>query len=155
MKRRRVVVTGMGVITPIGNDVDSFWKSLLEGRSGTGTITRFDVSKFPTRIAAGIKGFDPCAVIDRKEVRRMDLYTQYAMYAAQEAMIDSGFGDGVLDDERFGVIIGSGIGGISTFEDQMTTYLTKGVDRVSPFFITMMIPDIASGRVSIRYGLWT
>ena len=150
---RRVVVTGMGALTPIGNDVSTFWQSLMSGKSGAGPITRFDPSDFTTQIAAEIKDFDPTVSIDRKEARRTDLYTQYAVVAADEAMRDAGFDIDNRNDEDFGVVIGSGIGGIGTFESQHKIFLEKGPGRVSPFFITMMIPDIVAGFLAIRYGL--
>jgi 3-oxoacyl-[acyl-carrier-protein] synthase II len=142
----------MGVVTPIGLTVDAFWDGLRRGVSGVGRITRFDVTEFPARIAAELKGFDPEAYLDRKDARRMDEYVQYAMAATQMAVADSGLDLSNEDPERIGVIIGSGVGGIWTFERQHTNLVTKGPGRVSPFFIPMMIADMASGQVSIHYG---
>ncbi|MCU0606408.1 MAG: beta-ketoacyl-ACP synthase II [Candidatus Edwardsbacteria bacterium] len=150
--KRRVVVTGMGVITPVGNTVADFWNSLLAGASGVSPITKFDVSKYPTRFAGDVKNFDPAAYMDRKELRRMDRYTQFAMAAAKMAVDDSGLKiEGGLA-ERTGVIIASGIGGTETWEEQHAKLLSSGPDRVSPFFVPMMISDIAAGQVSIAYG---
>ncbi len=150
--KRRVVITGMGVITPVGNTVADFWGSLLAGKSGVSLITKFDVSKYPTRIAGDVKNFDPAAYMDRKELRRMDRYTQFAMAAARMAVEDSGLKiEGELG-ERTGVIIASGIGGTETWEEQHTKLIQSGPDRVSPFFVPMMISDIAAGQVSIAYG---
>ncbi|MFP4458090.1 MAG: beta-ketoacyl-ACP synthase II [Candidatus Zixiibacteriota bacterium] len=152
--KRRVVVTGMGVITPVGNNVKQFWNSLKEGRSGAGRIQSFDPDDFSTQIACEIKDFDPLGYFDRKEAKRTDRYTQFAFAAAKEAMKQSLFeSDKYLDDEQFGVIIGSGVGGISTFEKQHSIFMKKGPKRVSPFFITMMISDIAAGQIAIKYGL--
>ncbi|MRR10590.1 beta-ketoacyl-[acyl-carrier-protein] synthase II, partial [bacterium] len=150
--KRRVVITGMGVISPVGNTVADFWNSLLAGTSGVGPITKFDVSKYPTRFAGDVKNFDPAAYMDRKELRRMDRYTQFAMAAAKMAVDDSGLKiEGGLA-ERTGVIIASGIGGTETWEEQHAKLLSSGPDRVSPFFVPMMISDIAAGQVSIAYG---
>ncbi|MBI4726813.1 beta-ketoacyl-ACP synthase II [candidate division TA06 bacterium] len=150
--KRRVVITGLGVISPVGNNQDEFWKSLTEGRGGIGTITRFDVSKYSARIAGEVKNFDPVQFIDRKELRRMDRYTHYAMAAAKMAIEDSGLKiEGELA-ERTGVIIASGIGGTETWEAQHQKLLEAGPDKVSPFFVPMMIIDIAAGYVSIAFG---
>jgi 3-oxoacyl-[acyl-carrier-protein] synthase II len=151
--RRRVVVTGLGTVSPVGNDVATTWRSLLDGRSGGGPITRFDASTFAVRFACEVKGFDVSQYMDRKEAKRSDLYTQYAMAAAVQAMTDAGFGEGTgYDPENTGVIIGSGIGGLRTFEDQHATYLAQGAKRISPFFIPMFISDIAAGVVSMRFN---
>jgi 3-oxoacyl-[acyl-carrier-protein] synthase II len=150
--KRRVVITGLGVVTPVGSTVAEFWNSLTAGTSGIGAITRFDVSKYPTRIAGEVKGFDPAQYIDRKELRRMDRYTQYAMAAYKQALADSGLKVEGAAAERVGVIIGSGIGGTETWEAQHEKLLTAGPDRVSPFFVPMMISDIAAGQVSIDCG---
>lgn len=150
--KRRVVITGMGVISPVGNSLDEFWKSLTEGRNGIWQITRFDVSKYSARIAGEVKNFDPAQFIDRKELRRMDRYTHYAMAAAKMAVEDSGLKiEGELA-ERTGVIIGSGIGGTETWEEQHTKLIQSGPDRISPFFVPMMISDMAAGQVSIAFG---
>jgi 3-oxoacyl-[acyl-carrier-protein] synthase II len=153
----RVVITGVGLLTPVGNDVESSWASLLSGKSGGGTITQFEVTdEFATRIACEVKGFDPLQYLDKKEARRNDRFVQFALAVAEEAMEAAGL-DAVearagLAPERFGVIFGSGIGGMYTFEDQTRVLITKGPKRVSPFFVPMFIPDMASGMVSIRYG---
>ena len=151
--RRRVVVTGLGAITPVGNDVATTWKSLLEGKSGTAPITKFDASTFPTRFAAEVKGFDPLLYMERKEARRADQYTQYAVGAAWQAMRDAGLVDKpVADTDRLGVIVGSGIGGLKSFEEQHDVYRERGVGKISPFFIPMFIADIASGVVSMQFN---
>jgi 3-oxoacyl-[acyl-carrier-protein] synthase II len=150
--RRRVVVTGMGALSPVGNDVATTWSSLLEGRSGAGPITKFDASKFPVRFAAELKGFDPLEYMDRKEAKRADHYAQYAIAAAVQAMADAGFGDGSgYDAESTGVIIGSGTGGLKSFEEQHDVFRERGPGKISPFFIPMFIVDIAAGLVSMRY----
>ncbi len=150
--KRRVVLTGAGCVTPVGNDVPTTWQALLDGKSGGGPITRFDASAFKVRFAHEVKGFEPSLYMDKKEIKRSDLYTQYAMAASVQAMRDAGFGDGTgYDRLRTGVIIGSGIGGIATFEDQCRTYFTTGPNRISPFFVPMFIGDIAAGVVSMRF----
>ena len=153
--RRRVAITGMGMVTPVGLDVPSSWRALLAGTSGGGLITRFDATDFATRIACEVKGFDPAAHISRKEVRRYDTYLHFAIAAAAEAMDDAGLSGPPpgCDPGAFGVIIGSGVGGIATLEENCLTLFRKGPGRVSPFFVPMFIPDMASGLVSIRYGL--
>lgn len=148
---RRVVVTGMGAVTPLGLGIDALWDGLVHGRSGVGPITRFDASAFTTRIAAEVKEFDPTDYMDRKDARRMDRFAQFAVAGARMALQDAGISDNV-DWERVGVLIGSGIGGIQTFEEQCRNLFEKGPDRVSPFFVPMMIPDMASGQVSILTG---
>jgi 3-oxoacyl-[acyl-carrier-protein] synthase II len=150
---RRVVITGMGLITALGNDLETSWAGLLAGRTGGGPITRFDASAFDVRIAAEVRGFDASAFMDRKEARRMDLYSQYAVAASGMAIRDAGLDLEREDRERIGVVIGSGIGGIETHEEQNRRYLEGGPDRISPFYVPMMIVDIAAGLVSIRYGL--
>ena len=150
--RRRVVVTGLGCVTPVGNDVASTWAALLAGKSGGGPITRFDASAFKTRFACEVKGFDVSQYMDRKEAKRSDPFAQYAVAAATQAMQDAGFGDGAgYEQNRTGVVIGSGIGGLKTFEEQHETYLKSGPNRISPFFIPMYIGDIAAGVVSMRF----
>ncbi len=149
---RRVVVTGMGLISPVGNDTASTWDSLLAGQSGAAPIEGWDASEFDVRFGCEVKGFDPTEFMDRKEIKRSDPYAQYAMAASDQALADAGLQNGGLPGDRCGVIIGSGIGGISTFEEQCKLYLQKGPKRVSPFFVPMFIPDIASGMVSIRTG---
>jgi len=151
--RRRVVVTGFGCLTPVGNDVATTWRSLLAGKSGAGPITKFDASTFPVRFAAEVKGFDPVLFMDRKEAKRADAYTQYAVAAAVQAMQDAGFAEGNgYDPERTGVIIGSGIGGLRSFEEQHDVYKARGPSKISPFFIPMFIADIAAGIVSMRFN---
>jgi len=148
----KAVVTGLGVVTPLGCSVDELWSGLLEGRSGVGPVTRFDVSQYSTRIASEVSGFDPAAHIDKKELRRMDLAEQYAIVASVQAVQDAGLVLEQLDRDRCGVIIGSGIGGISTFEEQHGKLMKSGPGRVSPFFIPMMIIDMCAGLVSMKYG---
>jgi 3-oxoacyl-[acyl-carrier-protein] synthase II len=150
---RRVVITGLGLVTPVGLTVEETWTNLLAGKSGAAPITKFDPSRLQVRFACEVKGFDPLSCLERKEAKRMDLFTQFAMAAAQEAVTQAGLEGTFPDPERSGVVIGSGIGGMMTFEEQCLIYLQKGPDRVSPFFVPMFIPDIASGHVSIRYGL--
>jgi 3-oxoacyl-[acyl-carrier-protein] synthase II len=150
--KRRVVITGAGCVTSVGNDLATTWAALLAGRSGGGPITRFDASAFKVRFACEVKGFDPSRYMDKKEVKRSDLYTQYAMAASVQAMDDAGLGDGKgYVNERLGVVIGSGIGGIATFEEQCRVYFTTGPNRISPFFVPMFIGDIAAGVVSMRF----
>jgi len=150
---RRVFVTGMGAVTPLGNSVDETWQGLLEGRAGGGPITRFDPTDFTTRIAAEVKDFDPGQYIDKKEKRRMDLAEQFAVVASEMALIDCGLDLETVDKDRVGVVIGSGIGGIETFENQHSRFMKGGQGKVSPFFIPMMIVDMCAGLVSIRHGL--
>jgi 3-oxoacyl-[acyl-carrier-protein] synthase II len=141
------------LVTPIGPDVASTWEGLLAGRSGAGPITKFDPSRLGVRFACEVKGFDPLQYIDRKEARRYDLFAQFALGAAHQAITQAGLEGKFPDPDRSGVVIGSGIGGMQTYEENCMAYVTKGPDRVSPFFVPMFIPDIASGLVSIRYGL--
>ena len=148
----RTVVTGMGVVTPIGNSVEEYWSALLAGKSGVATVTRFKVDDYPTKIAGEIKNFEASQYIDKKELRRMDLAEQYALVASEMAVKDSGLDRNGIDLDRCGVVIGSGIGGISTFEQQHSTLVNSGPGRVSPFFIPMMIIDMCAGLVSIRFG---
>jgi 3-oxoacyl-[acyl-carrier-protein] synthase II len=150
---RRVVVTGLGMVTPVGSDVESSWQALLAGTPGAGPITKFDASKQSVRFACEVKGFDALQYMDKKEVRRYDLFAQLALAASHQAVVQAGLDKGLKDPERAGVVIGSGIGGMQTYEENCTAYVLKGPDRVSPFFVPMFIPDIASGLVSIRYGL--
>jgi 3-oxoacyl-[acyl-carrier-protein] synthase II len=151
--RRRVVVTGFGCLTPVGNDVATTWRAILAGKSGAGPISKFDATTFPVRFAAEVKGFDPVEFMDRKEAKRADAYTQYAVAAAVQAMQDAGFAEGNgYDPERTGVIIGSGIGGLRSFEEQHDVYKARGPSKISPFFIPMFIADIAAGIVSMRFN---
>ena len=147
-----MVVTGLGLITPLGNNVGDSWDGLVAGKSGAAPIQRFDPSELDVRFACEVKNFDPRDYMDRKEVKRADLFAQYGIAAAEQAVRDAGVQNGLPAPERTGVVIGSGIGGISTFEEQCKLYLTKGPRRVSPFFVPMFIPDIASGLISIRLG---
>jgi 3-oxoacyl-[acyl-carrier-protein] synthase II len=150
---RRVVVTGLGLVTPVGTDVESTWNALLAGRPGAAPITKFDPQQLSVRFACEVKGFDPLQYIDRKEARRYDLFAQFALAAAHQAVAQAGLEGRFPVPDRTGVVIGSGIGGMQTYEDNCRLYVTKGPDRVSPFFVPMFIPDIAAGLVSIRYGL--
>ena len=153
MSRRRVVVTGFGAITPVGNDVATTWRSLLDGVSGAGPITKFDPENFPVKFAAEVKGFDPLQFMDRKEAKRADIYTQYAVAAALQAMQDAELANGAAyDPDRLGVILGSGIGGLKSFEEQHDVYRERGPSKISPFFIPMFIADIAAGIVSMRFN---
>ncbi|MBM3294126.1 MAG: beta-ketoacyl-ACP synthase II [Candidatus Aminicenantes bacterium] len=149
--QRRVVVTGVGLVTPLGVGVEANWDALRSGRSGVGPITKFDPSGHATRIAAEIKGFDPLLFIDRREARRMDPFIQYALAASEIAVQDAALPPAALEGDRCGVCVGSGIGGIGTIEDQHRLLLEKGPDRVSPFFLVAAIINEASGRISIRY----
>lgn len=151
---RRVVVTGIGVVTPIGNNIDDFWISLTEGKSGAAPITRFDTSKFKTKFGCELKNFNPLDFIEKAEARKYDLYTQYALVAVEEAVKNGNIDFEKMNRNRIGVIWGSGNGGIETFQQQMTEYISgDGTPRFSPFFIPKMIVDIASGVISIKYGL--
>ncbi|MFN5332729.1 MAG: beta-ketoacyl-[acyl-carrier-protein] synthase family protein, partial [Bacteroidota bacterium] len=153
MNLKRVVVTGLGALTPIGNSKDEFWKGLSSGVSGAGPITRFDASLFKTQFACEIKNFDIDNFIDRKEARKMDAFTQYAMVAVDEAIIDSGINPETIDLSRAGVIWGSGIGGLRTFQEEVMEFSKgDGTPRFNPFFIPKMIADIAAGFISIKYG---
>lgn len=153
MSLRRVVITGIGAITPIGNNVEELWDGLCNGKNGAGLITKFDTEQFATKFACEVKNFDVEKYIDKKEAKRMDLYTQFAVATSVMAMDDANFDLENIDKERFGVIYGSGIGGMETFETQTTNYITGGPKKISPFFIPMMISDIAAGQISIRFGL--
>jgi len=151
--KRRVVVTGMGALTPVGNDVAATWRALLAGTSGAAAITKFDATKFPVRFACELKGFDPLAYMDRKDAKRADPYAQYAIAGAVQAMGDAGLTvlNGI-DPDRVGVILGSGIGGLKSFEEQHDVYRERGESKISPFFIPMFIADIAAGVVSMRFN---
>jgi 3-oxoacyl-[acyl-carrier-protein] synthase II len=153
MKIRRVVVTGLGALTPIGNNIEEFWNGLINGVSGAAPITHFDATKFKTRFACELKNFDITDFLDRKEVRKMDKFTQYAMVAADEAIVDSKLDLEKVDKDRVGVIWGAGIGGLETFQNEVLDYAKgDGTPRFNPFFIPKMIADIAPGQISIRYG---
>lgn len=149
---RRVVVTGLGLVTPVGVTVEETWTNLLAGTSGAAPISRFDPSRFSVRFACEVKGFDPLQYIDKKEARRYDLFAQFALAAAHQAMTQAGLEGKAKDPTRVGVVIGSGIGGMQTYEDNCRAFVEHGPDRVSPFFVPMFIPNMAGGLVSIRYG---
>ncbi len=153
MKERRVVITGIGVITPVGKGKDEFWGNLIDGKSGIGEITRFDTTDFPAKIAGEVKDFDPGLYMDKKEAKRMDRFSQYAVAATKLAFEDAGLDKETINPFRSGAVIGSGIGGIDTFEEQHKTLLEKGVKRVSPFMIPMMIVNMASAQVAINFNL--
>ncbi len=150
---RRVVVTGMGVVSPIGNTLEEFWASMLEGRSGTASLTKFDCEKFSSKVTAEVKDFDPTQFIEAKEIRKIDLFVQYALAASDMAIHNSGVNLDQANLERIGVLVGSGIGGIQTLENQKEVLEKKGPRRISPFLIPMLIINMASGMVSMRYGL--
>ncbi|MEI9934158.1 MAG: beta-ketoacyl-ACP synthase II [Ferruginibacter sp.] len=154
MELKRVVVTGLGALTPLGNSVADFWQGLEDGVSGCDHIQQFDASKFKTRFACEIKNFDPVAYFDRKEARKIDRFTQLALVASDEAMKDAGLTKENINPDRVGVIVGSGIGGLITFQEEVTNYATgDGTPRFNPFFIPKMILDIAAGHISMRHGL--
>lgn len=150
--KKRVVVTGMGAITPLGNDVASFWNGIKEGKCGIDYITYFDTEKFKVKIAAEVKEFKPENYMDRKEAKRMDRYCQFALAAAKEAVEDAKLDLENMNKERLGVIVGSGIGGLSTIEKEVKTLVEKGPNRVSPMFIPMAISNMAAGNIAIKYG---
>jgi len=147
------VVTGLGLVTPVGNTVEATWSALVAGKSGAARIQRFDPSALDVQFGCEVKGFDPLAYMDRKEAKRCDLFVQYAVAAAAQAVQQAGLAGGFPAPDRTGVLIGSGIGGIGTFEEQCRTFIEKGPSRVSAFFVPMFIPDMASGMVAIRYGV--
>ncbi|WHY02095.1 beta-ketoacyl-ACP synthase II [Neobacillus sp. DY30] len=152
MDKRRVVVTGLGAVTPLGIDVETTWKGIIEGRSGIGPLTRVNADEYPAKVAAQINDFNPESFMDRKDARKMDRFTQYAVASAQMAVEDAKL---TITDEnahRIGVWIGSGIGGMETFEEQYEIFQKRGYRRVSPFFVPMLIPDMATGQVSITLG---
>lgn len=152
MELKRVVVTGLGAIIPLGNSAPETWESLVAGKSGAGPITLFDASKFKTQFACEVKGFDPLQHFDRKEVRKLDRYAQLAQVAADESVKDSGLDLDQLDKNRVGVIVSAGIGGLTTFESEVRDYNPENGPRFNPFFIPKMISDIAAGQISIKYG---
>ena len=150
---RRVAITGIGVVSPLGNDVVTTWDALVAGRSGAGPITKFDPAQLAVRFACEVKGFDPLRYMEKKEARRFDLFAQFSMGASVQALSDSCIEKtGTLDPKRVGVIIGTGTGGIATFEENMRAYVEKGPGRVSPFFVPMFMANVASALVSMRYG---
>ncbi len=150
--KKRVVITGTGAVTPIGIGTENFWNAVKEGRCGVDIISRYDFSNYSTQVGAEVRDFEPEQYIEKKEAKRMDRYTQFAVAATKMAVEDSGLDLNTVNKERMGVILGSGIGGIETFEDQHTTLINKGPERVSPFFIPMMIANMAAGQISILTG---
>ncbi|MAH82710.1 MAG: beta-ketoacyl-[acyl-carrier-protein] synthase II [Flavobacteriaceae bacterium] len=153
MKPRRVVVTGLGALTPIGNTLNDYWKGLINGKSGAAPITYFDASKFKTQFACELKNFNPIDFFDRKDIRKYDRFTQYALVSTDEAIIDSGLDLENINTDQVGVIWGSGIGGLETFQNEVIEFQKgDGTPRFNPFFIPKFIPDIASGMISIKYG---
>ena len=151
--KRRVVITGLGAITPIGNNVDSFWEGVKLGKNGIDEISLFNAENLKVKMAAEVKDFDPNNFIDKKEAKRMDRYTQFAIIAAQESIKDSNLDFNTLNRERVGVMFGSGIGGLCTIESQIRNLVAKGPNRVSPLTIPMAISNIASGTIAIKYGI--
>ena len=150
--KRRVVVTGMGAVTPVGNDVATTWQSLLDGVSGAELVQKFDTSGFTVRFACEVKGLDLLQYMDKKDARKMDPYIQFALSASVQAFRDAGLAEGNFDPDMAGVVIGSGIGGLKTFEEELTVFLQRGPNKVSPFFIPMLIVNMASGILSMRFG---
>jgi len=153
MSRRRVVVTGLGLVSPLGVGVEESWRALVGGKSGIGPITRFDASSFPVRIAGEVKGFEAEKYLDRKEVRRNDRFIHFALAAAGMALEDAGIDMGKQDPERFGVIVGSGMGGLGELEDTHRTYVERGVRKIGPFFIPSIIINLAPGQIALRWGM--
>jgi 3-oxoacyl-[acyl-carrier-protein] synthase II len=151
---KRAVITGLGAVTPIGNNVEDFWANLIKGKSGAAAITKFDTTHHKTKFACEVKDFDPLQYINRQEARKMDLFTQYALAATDECMNDSGIDLETCDRNKIGVIVATGIGGMQTFEEEILAFGENGkIPRFNPFFITKMIPNMATGQISIRYGL--
>lgn len=154
MELKRVVVTGMGALTPLGNSIDDYWNGLVNGVSGADMITLFDASKFRTRFACEVKNFDPVQFLDRKEARKIDRFTQFALVASDQAMADAGLNKDNINPDRIGVVFGSGIGGLITFQQEVTAFAQgDGTPRFNPFFIPKMILDIAAGQISMRHNL--
>jgi len=152
-QKRRVVVTGLGAVTPLGLGIEEYWRNLIAGKSGAGPITSFDVSRYDTRFACSIKGFKATDFLDRKSVQRMDPFAQFAVISSDQAIKDSNLPLKEMDPDRIGVVYGSGIGGMSTYDVQFKNYIQGGPRHISPFFIPMLIPDIACGYISIKHGL--
>ncbi|NAP00994.1 beta-ketoacyl-ACP synthase II, partial [Halomonas sp. MG34] len=152
MEQKRVVITGLGAISPLGNTVDTMWENIVAGKSGIGLATKVNIDNFQAKVAAEVKDFDPTAYMDKKDARKMDPFTQYAVAASKMAVEDAKLEINEDNAHRVGVWIGSGIGGMSTWEDQHSKFIEKGPKRVSPFFVPMMIPDMAAGQVSIQLG---
>jgi 3-oxoacyl-[acyl-carrier-protein] synthase II len=151
-KKRRVVITGLGAITPLGNDLESYWQGLIEGRSGVGPITLFDATQHTTQIAAEVKGFDPQNYMDRKDAKRMDRFAQFAVATTQQALEDAHLDITPLNAEQIGVVIGTGVGGLRVMEEQQEVYLSRGPSRCSPFMVPMMIANMAAGLTAIQTG---
>jgi 3-oxoacyl-[acyl-carrier-protein] synthase II len=153
--KRRVAITGLGFVTPVGTNVQSTWEALVAGRSGAGPITRFDPAQSPVKFACEVKGFDPAQYLDKKEVRRFDLFAQYAIGAAEQAVLDACLANNwhTVDRKRVGVIVGTGTGGVATFEENCRALFEKGPSRVSPFFVPMYMPNVAAALISMRYGV--
>jgi 3-oxoacyl-[acyl-carrier-protein] synthase II len=152
LEKKRVVITGLGAITPLGNDLESYWQGLLAGRSGIGPITHFDASQHATRIAAEVKGFDPHEYMDRKDAKRMDRFAQFAVATSQQALADAKLEITALNAEQIGVMIGTGVGGLKIMEEQQEVYLNRGPSRCSPFMVPMMIANMAAGLAAIHTG---
>jgi 3-oxoacyl-[acyl-carrier-protein] synthase II len=153
MQTKRIVVTGIGTLNPLGNNLETYWDNLIKGVSGADMITQFDASKFKTRFACEIKGFDPTAFMDRKEARKLDRFAQIALVASDQAVMDAGITKENVDHDRVGVIFASGIGGLTTFTEEVTNYVNgDGTPRFNPFFIPKMILDIAAGQISMKHG---
>ncbi|MDR3587361.1 MAG: beta-ketoacyl-ACP synthase II [Desulfosporosinus sp.] len=153
MLKQRAVITGMGVVSPVGNHLDEFWNNLIEGKSGIGLLTRFDTTDLPTKVAGEVKDFEPTEWINKKESRHMDRFAQFAIAAAKMALQDSGLDLAKVDKERAGAVMGCGIGGVITFEEQKEVLMTKGSSRITPFFVPMLISNMAAGHLSIEFGL--
>ncbi|MFD2918827.1 beta-ketoacyl-ACP synthase II [Terrimonas rubra] len=154
MELKRVVVTGMGALTPLGNSIDEYWNALINGVSGADMITQFDASKFKTRFACEVKNFDPVQYLDKKEARKIDRYTQFSLVASDQAMADAGLNKENINPDRIGVVFASGIGGLITFQQEVTEFAKgDGTPRFNPFFIPKMILDIAAGQISMRHNL--
>lgn len=151
--KKRAVITGMGVISPVGSTLEDFWASLIQGKSGIGWVTRFDVNDMPTKVAGEVRDFEPTEWMDKKESRRMDRFAHFAVAAAKMAVKDAGLELTSADVERTGVVVGCGIGGVITFEEQKEVLMNKGPGRVSPFFVPMLISNMAAGHISIAFGL--
>lgn len=153
MPKQRVVITGMGVISPVGHGLEPFWEGITKGESGVGPVMSFDATDYPTRIAAHVKDFDPLKYVERKDARHMDRFVQLAIAAAEDAMNDADLLNQSFDSDRFGVSVGTGIGGMETLSEQFQTLMTRGPSRISPFFIPKMIANIAGGQIAMRYQL--
>ncbi|MDR3599201.1 MAG: beta-ketoacyl-ACP synthase II [Desulfosporosinus sp.] len=153
MLKNRAVITGMGVVSPVGNQLEEFWNNLIEGKSGIGLLTRFDTTGLPTKVAGEVKNFEPTEWINKKESRHMDRFSQFAVAAAKMALQDAGLDLEKVDKERAGAVMGCGIGGVITFEEQKEVLMSKGSGRITPFFVPMLISNMAAGHLSIEFGL--